>query len=369
VGQPIFLCFPRDWKDIRLIEFEHTLFMLLLLVGLFSAIPFNGKGTLLLIFGGVLLAMLPPFLHVELPWDLILVAVLPLLFWQNARFWLHTRWRLSAGELLLWIGTVLSLSLLLLLARYPDLPATLFLAVISASILWRAFEAQKPYSYVSQIGPLTLVFLLTEVAPAVETPNRYLGGLFSGAAAGIIVALIAIAISRRLLPAWRGRVALFQVYLAYLLADFLQASAIVAALISITVFSEGSLRRGLISGEVGLPAPLNHWPIFIAALFLFAILGWQAHQPLTAGLVFEAGTGLVVGSIAAWVGKQLHIAGLQDTAKNFRAVLRVGLFLFAALILWPRSTLSQPVILVVALGIAIIANVLSLSLISATKSL
>jgi hypothetical protein len=369
MGRLIILCFPRDWKDIRLIEFEHTLFMLLLLVGLFSASPLNGKVTLLLIFGGVLLAMLPPFPHVELPWDLILVVILPLLFWQNARFWLHTRWRLSPGELVLWIGTVLSLSLLLLLARYLALPAALFLGVISASILWRAFEAQKPYSYVSQIGPLTLVFLLTEVAPAVETPDRYLGGLFSGAAAGILVALIAMAISRRLLPAWRGWVALIQVYLAYLLADFLQASAIVAALISMAVFSEGSLRRGLISGEVGLPAPLNYWPIYIAALFLFAILGWQAHQPLTAGLVFEAGAGLVVGSMAAWLGNQLHIAGLQDAAKNFRAVLRVGLFLFAALLLWPRSTLSQPVVLVVALGIAIIASVLSRILISATKSL
>jgi hypothetical protein len=352
-----------------LIEFEHTLFMLLLLVGLFSASPSRGKIALLLIFVGVLLALIPPFLQIVFPWEVILVAALPLLFWQNARFWLHTRWRLRPAELALWIGAALGLSLLLLLTSDLALPAALFLGVISASILWRAFEGEKAYSYVSQIGPLTLVFLLTEVAPAVETPDRYLGGLFSGAAVGILVALLAIAISRRLLPAWRGRVALIQVYLAYLSGTLLQVSAVAAALISIAVFAEGSLRQGVLNGEVDLPKPLNNWTVFVATLLLFVLLGWQAHQPFTMGLVLEAGLGLLAGAGVAWLGKRLGIAGMQNQLVNFGAVLRVSLFLFTALLLWPRGTLSDPIILAVALGIAVFTNVLSATLLSATKSL
>ena len=186
-----------------MIEFEHTLFMLLLLVAVFNARLPQPKRTLILILGGIGLALLPPFVRIQIPWELILNLTVPILFWQNARRWINARWRLNASELGLWLATVVGLAASLIVTGYLSVPGALLFALMAASMLWRAIEQADRSTQLSQIGPLALVFLLTEVAPAVETPNRYLGGLFSGAAIGIAVGLFAVLLARRSSPVWR----------------------------------------------------------------------------------------------------------------------------------------------------------------------
>ena len=174
-----------------MIDFEHTLFMLLLLVALFNAKLPQRRVTMILILAGISLALLPPFIKFPIPWNLILNLIIPLLFWQNARRWLHASWRLSWLELSLWLATMASLAAIFTLTGYLPLTGALLFGLMAASMLWRAIEPDSHSTQISQIGPLALVFLLTEVAPAVETPNRYLGGLFSGAAVGIGVGFFA----------------------------------------------------------------------------------------------------------------------------------------------------------------------------------
>jgi hypothetical protein len=352
-----------------MIDFEHTLFMLLLLVAIFNAKLPQLRVTIFLILAGVSLALLPPSIKFPIPWNLILNLIIPLLFWQNARRWLHASWGLSWRELALWSATVASLAAIFTLSGFLSLTGALLFGLMAASMLWRAFEPGSHSTQISQIGPLALVFLLTEVALAVETPERYLGGLFSGAAVGIGVGLIAILFAHRLRSNRRGWIALVQIYLAYWLALAINVSAVVAALLSIAVYVEGSLRRGVIEENILLPAPTNHWIGFVLLLAVFVVLGWQAHQPLTAILLIEATMGLIVGVVVAWIGTKSEAVGLELPANIWWVGLRMGIFLFAALLLWPRSMLLDPLQLLVAVGIAAVTMVLASTVLDATLSL
>ena len=352
-----------------MIDFEHTLFMLLLLVAIFNAKLPRRRVSVLLILGGIGLALLPPFIIFSIPWNLILNLTLPLLFWQNARRWVNASWRLNWKELALWLVTVASLGAVFSVTGYLSFTGALLFGLMAASMLWRAIEPAQHSTQVSQIGPLALVFLLTEVAPAVETPNRYLGGLFSGAAVGILIGLLAIVFAQHSRPERRGWIALAQIYLAYWLALVIDVSAVVAALVSMAVFVEGSLRRDVVEDQVLLPAPTNNWVGFSLLLALFVVLGWQGHQPLTLTLLVEAVLSLFVGLGIAWLGRKIGVAGLGESTNILWAGLRVGLFLFAAMLLWPRTTLLDPLQLLVAFGIALITTVLSKTILSATLSL
>jgi hypothetical protein len=309
-----------------MVDFEHTLFMLLLLVAIFNAKLPRRRLTYFFIIGGTGLALLPPFIKFPIPWNLILNLSIPLLFWQNARRWVTASWSLSWRELALWLATVVSLTAALTVTGYLFLTGAVLFGLMAASMLWRAIEPDSHSTLLSQIGPLALVFLLTEVAPAVETPNRYLGGLFSGAAIGIAIGLLAIVVVQRFSPEWRGWFVLLQIYLAYWLAVAMDVSAVVAALLSVAVFVDGSLRRGAKAENLWLPALTNSWIGFSMLLLLFITLGWQAHQPPTQALWIEAGLGLVIGHMIAWLGHIVGVAGLDKPANVWWAGLRVGLF-------------------------------------------
>ena len=146
-------------------------------------------------------------------------------------------------------------------------------------------------------------------------------------------------------------------------------SAVTAALVSIAIYAEGSLRRGIYQGGFFLPAPLNNWTVFGVVLILFAFLGWQVHQPLSISIVLESLIGFLLGLVIVWVGRILNIPNLTQFSSIWQAGLRVGLFLFASLLLWPRDTLLDPLPLAVALGVSILANLLSMTVLSATLSM
>ncbi|HSO26607.1 MAG TPA: hypothetical protein VLS48_00950 [Anaerolineales bacterium] len=349
--------------------FEHALFMLLLLVGIFHARLSNLRRTLALIAGGILLALLPPFFILPIPWELVLGLILPLLFWQTARRWLRARWRVSAQEILLWLATALALGVILALSRYFAWASVIFFAVVATSVLWRALEIETETSYLSQIGPLALIFLLTEVAAVVETPGWVLGGMFSGAAVGVAVGLTAVWLLPRLAPRWRGWLALGQVYLAYGFATLIDVSAVAAALLSIAIFVETGLRRGWDENAELFPAPVNSWPVFALLLALFVVLGWQGHQAFSLLLLAEAVLGLVIGFMVAWIARRMEIGGFKRSLDLWPAAVRMGLFVFAVLLLWPRSLLVDPLPLAVALALALLMAGLAAALLPATLSL
>jgi hypothetical protein len=162
-------------------------------------------------------------------------------------------------------------------------------------MIWRAGEPESGASFMSQVGPLTLVFLLTEVEAAIQSPNHYLGGIFSGASFGAAFAIFGLLLTRKVEPKFHDWVGLGQVYLAYGFAFGAGASAVAAALVAVMVFIWLNQPYQLSYHPIAPSTPLNTWSGFAIILGLFLFLGWQAHQPLSQILIIEVLVGAMVG--------------------------------------------------------------------------
>ena len=349
--------------------YEHALFLLLLLGYLLRDLPGKNQVCLYLISGGLLLVLLPPFISVEIPWNLILALVLPWIFWQNARSWLHIERHLPGREAYLWLIT--ALSLVLIVAFIGDLPwlRAIFFGIIAASMLWQASSREGISNPLGNIGPLTLVFLLVETSLALDAPMHYVGSLFSGAGVGMALALLSIAVVKKVSPRYESWISLGQVYLAYWAALAIGASAIASALISVVVFTEFYQRRLDIKGPITGPALLDGRLTFFVALGLFIFTAWQTHQPATLVLLIEAGLGLCIGLLVTFLGRRMGLPRFEHLSSAWHIALKLGLFLLGTLILWPRGPELGPVIIWIALGSAVFLPVLSAILLAALRDL
>lgn len=334
-----------------MIEFEHTIFILLLLTGILNAKPPRQRLALAVILAGILLVFLPPTRAVSIPWDLILGLVIPLLLWQNARRIVSAEWR-GWKSVSLWGAASLIISLALWLGGALDWLGSLLFGIVAASMIWRASEPEKVSSYMSLVGPLTLVFLLTEVEIAIQTPDHYIGGIFSGAFFGMIAAFIGLHYLRKAPRKYHSWIGLGQMYAAYWLSYFGGVSAVSAALVSVMTFFWLNQYYQLGFHETPPMAPLNTWPGFGFILALFLLLGWQGHQQVSALLIVEVIIGAMVGILIAWLGGRWNIPAFGKQHVTWLAGSRAAVLLFPALLLWPRDTLQDPLQLAVAIGLA-----------------
>jgi uncharacterized membrane protein len=238
-------------------------------------------------------------------------------------------------------------------------PGALLFGVIAASMIWRAGESEKSSSYMSQVGPLALVFLLTEVEAVIQTPNQYMGGIFSGASFGVITALVAMQLLRRTPPKTHSWIGIGQAYAAYWFSYYAGVSAVAAVLVSILVFFWLNQYSRLGTYLTDPAAPLNTWPGFGLILALFLLLGWQGHQPISSIILLEVFAGALAGLGITWLGRKLDIPAFQKDGSLLMAGLRTGLLLFPALLLWPRDILADPLLLGAALGLAVMVLGLS----------
>jgi hypothetical protein len=335
------------------IEFEHTLFIILLLSAVLNAKPPRRREAIFIILVGILLVFIPPAQTLLIPWNLILGFVLPLLLWQNIRRIVNANWR-GWKSVVLWTLTVLIMGTALWLGGALMWPGALLFGVISASMIWRAGEPEFGASFMSQVGPLTVVFLITEVETAIQSPDHYLGGLFSGASIGAGFALMGLFLLRKATPKFHNWIGLGQVYLAYGFAFIAGVSAVAAALVAVMVFIWLNQHYQLGYHLRTPSAPLNTWLGFGMILALFLLLGWQAHQPLSILLIVEVLIGAFIGLFITWVGRWLALPAFQNNKPFWVVGLRISLLLFPALLLWPRDMLDTPQYLLVALGISIL---------------
>jgi hypothetical protein len=337
-----------------MIEFEHSLFKLLLLVAVLSAKPPGRKWLLPIIAAGFLLAFLPPAIDAPMPWNLILGLTIPLLLWQNARRIIAAQWQGRWKDMIIWF---ISAGLFaLVLWEFKDLKvfgATLF-GLVAASMIWSATETERTPSIVSLIGPFTLIFLLAEVEPMLQSPDQYLGGIFSGLSFGAVIAMVAIYLTRKSPPKARSWITLGQIYLAYGFSYLAGVSAVAASLASVIVYVAIGLYMDFWPHTRVKPTPLNTWPGFVFVLVLFLLLGWEAHYPLSSRLLLEVAAGTVLSLVIAWTGQQLNLSAFPKDCPLWRIGLRVSLLLFPALLIWPRQTVQQPMLLAYAFGTTIL---------------
>jgi hypothetical protein len=291
---------------------------------------------------GLLLAFLPPVLPLDIPWRVVLLVTVPLLLWQSARRLVNADWWNTLLELALWGFASILFATVFVVAGSLEVLSALLLGMLLGSILWRAGEGDESPSFVSQIGLLTLIFLLVETAPQVETPNRYIGSVASGLAVGAVIAAAASWLVSRVSKRWQDAIAIGQVYLAFALATAMETSAVAAALASVVLYFVLSIRSNLWERGMMRPAPLNTWPGFLALLTVFVVLGWQIHHPFTALVGVEVLIGVTIGLICATIGRRLGIPVFLTSGSIAVASAQVALLILAALLLWPREDLLEP---------------------------
>ena len=336
-----------------MIEFEHTIFILLLLSGVLNAKPPRKRWAAVSILIGILLVFIPPAHTLDIPWDLVLGLILPLLLWQNIRRIINADWR-GWKSVALWGITLLVLAAALWLGGALNLPGAVLFGIVAASMIWRAGEPESGASYMSQVGPLALVFLLTEVEAAIQAPDHYFGGIFSGAFFGILAALFGLYLIRKVSPKWHSWIGVGQVYIAYWFSYFAGVSAVSAALISVMLYIWLNQYYELGMHEKAPPAPLNTWPGFVVILGLFLLLGWQGHQPVSNLIAFEVLIGTLIGLSVIWMGRRWEIPAFRKKRPFWLAGVRISALLFPTLLIWPRDLIREPVQLAVAIGIAIL---------------
>jgi len=336
-----------------MIEFEHSLFKLLLLVAILSAKPPGRKWLLLIIGISFILALVPPPIFFQVPWTLLLGLIIPLLLWQNARRVIRARWLGKWKDILLWLGSATIFAALFLGFKELETSSAILFGLIAASLLWMVGENEENATIAGLIGPFTLIFLLTEVDPLIQTPNQYIGGIFSGVFLGGLIAFLAIFLALKAPQRIRDWIAIGQIYLSYGFALLVGISAVAASLASVIVFVTLGTFRGLWRSQRITPTPLNTWPGFSIILVVFLLLGWQSHYPLSNWVLFEAAAGFVVGFLIAWLGQRIKLDAFPQDIALWRVGLRVALLLFPALLIWPRQALEQPIWLAAAFGIAI----------------
>jgi len=341
-----------------MIEFEHTIFILLLLSGVLNSKPPQQRWAAVIIMIGVLLVFIPPAHTLDIPWDLVLGLVLPLLLWQNIRRIINADWR-GWKSVALWGITMLVLGSALWFGGALNWTGALLLGMIAASMIWRASEPESGTSYMSQVGPLTLVFLLTEVEVAIQAPDHYMGGIFSGAFFGVVTALFGLYLVRKVSPRLHSWIGVGQVYFAYWFSYISGASAVAAALVSVMMFMWLNQHYKLGFHEKKPPAPLNTWPGFVLILTLFLVLGWQAHQPVSSFIAFEVIVGTLIGLVVSWLGCRWEIPAFQKQKSFWVMALRIAALLLPALLIWPRDMLQTPLQLTVAIGVSILVIGLS----------
>lgn len=343
-----------------MLALEHTLITLLLLVGLINARPRLHPAAWVAVAGGLGLAFIAPAWPLPLAWDVLAAAAIPLLLWQAARQLAGSVWPARAREAILYLVTAAAIAGVLgLPSALPPAGAVLF-GLLAASMVWRGGDESGRPGALGLIGPLALAFLLTEIAPAVEAPGRYLLGLLGGAGVGCLAAYGSAQVALRLRPGRaREGVNLGQAYLAYLAATLLDLSGVAAATLSVAVYLAYGTRRNLWPAGDVQPRPLDARPVFAAAALALGFFAWQTHVALSVPLVAETLLSMAIAWAAVALGRRLLTPALRGERSAASQVARATALVAAGLLLWPREVLLEPAPLGFALAAAVLAAALA----------
>jgi hypothetical protein len=349
--------------------YEHALFIILLLGYLLIGLRDRHQLSLFILMGGVFLALLAPFVRIKIPWDLVLALILPWILSQYAQNWLHITWKFLKRDMLLWVLTVICLGLIVhLIGGSAWLTAASF-GIIAASMFWQLSRWSKQPGLLEVLGPLTLIILLVETSLPLNDPNLYIGSLFSGAGIGVILAIFSLAVIKKVPERTSKWILLIQSYLAYWIAYALKISPIAAVLIGFVIVIEFYLIRRESKENIIAPVHFNDRAPFYILMAIFIFTTWQTHQPMAPLQWSEVILGLLIGLLIAFLGQRIGVPRFENLVLNRRNILKLGLFLFGFLLLWPRGSELKPVIIWVALGMGAILPAISAILVAALRDL
>jgi hypothetical protein len=228
--------------------------------------------------------------------------------------------------------------------------------ILAVTLVWYFRELKIERSYLSTIGLITLVVLLTEVDLALVSLRFWLGSLASGAAIGIAIGFLGVAIYRRLRrPKLKELFFFVWAYLAYLTGLAFDTSAIVTTLAAAQVVSTYGFSIGLWNSRKDIPIPSKLPFFFYLTAGVWITLGWQAHTVLNPENLIGIFMALAVVAVSVFViWKVAPIATENRLNRLIRKETGVFLLLFGGAIFWPQQAFLTTISVEIALGAAIL---------------
>ncbi|MEK6221370.1 MAG: hypothetical protein N2D54_03900, partial [Chloroflexota bacterium] len=171
---------------------------------------------------------------------------------------------------------------------------------------------------------------------------------------GVLSAIFGLYLLRKTDEKYLSWIGYGQVYFAYWFSYYQGVSPISAAFVSIVAFVWLRQYSQLGFHRTELPAPMKSWVGFSMIFALFLLLGWQSHQPISSLLFIEVILGTLLGIGIVWLAYKSKNPAFEDKGPFWLISLRITVFLFSALLIWPRDILQQPIQLIVAIGLSVL---------------
>ena len=340
-----------------LLDTEHGLVMLLLLYGLLTYRDEKvSRWVPLVILGGILLSLTTPVHEMRLFWPVITGLVVPPFLWQAAVAVTKSGPLRRQWSLVVWVVTLVLVTISLWVFGGISVSTAMLFGILTVTLVWYFRELKIERSYLSTIGLITLVVLLTEVDLALVSLRFWLGSLLSGAAIGIAIGFLGVAIYRRLRKT-RLKNLLFFVwaYLAYLTGLAFDTSAIVTTLAAAQVVSTYGFSIGLWVSQKDIPIPSNFPLFFYLSAGVWITLGWQAHTVFNPENLIGILMALAVVTISVLViWKVAPISTENRLVRLIRKETGVFLLLFGGAIFWPQPAFLTTISVEIALGAGIL---------------
>jgi hypothetical protein len=340
-----------------LLDTEHGLVMLLLLYGLLTYRDEKVSGWVpLVILGGILLSLATPVHEIKLFWPVITGLVVPPFLWQAAVAVTKSGPLRGQWSLVVWAVTLVLVTIVLWVFGGISVSTAMLFGILTVTLVWYFRELKIERSYLSTIGLITLVVLLTEVDLALVSLRFWLGSLLSGAAIGIAFGFLGVAIYRRLrITRMKDIFFFFWAYLAYLTGLAFDTSAIVTTLAAAQVVSTYGFSIGLWVNRKDIPIPANFPLFFYLSAGVWITLGWQAHtvfDPENLIGIFMALAVVTISVLVIW--KVAPISTENRLVRLIRKETGVFLLLFGGAIFWPQQAFLTTISVEIALGAGIL---------------
>ncbi|MBN1119775.1 MAG: hypothetical protein JXJ17_01755 [Anaerolineae bacterium] len=337
-----------------LLDVEHALTLLLLLVGLLSIEGRQRRFVPWVILAGIVIALVTPIHTIEPAWPVLTAILVPILMWQVALRIATARSMWSWKQGLSWLIIATLLGAALYASGSQDIGSTILLSVVAASLVLQVREQPSDGIYLSAFGLLTVALLLAEVDLTLHSIGTWLGTLFSGVGFGLALGVVAVIVAKRFIPLeTRNMFFLIVAYVAYLVGIVFGISGIALTLMTGLVVAVYGLHTGMWPGEDSLPSPLNRVGAFWMLAGAWVLLGWQAHVPLSTTRVAGIGFSLVAVGIGVLAARWLAPPHQDETHSPWKRLWlkerKVFLLVGGKLLLWSPDITLEPLIVAVAL--------------------
>ena len=337
------------------VDLEHTLILMLILVGLLSHQRKNRRIVPWIIAGGVVLALFTPVQRIMLSWPLISALVLPPLLWQVSIRLAIARPVIRWQNVTAWLLTTLFIGISLILAADLPPPNAFLLSLLASSLIWQVHEHQTGSTDLGVFGPLTLALLLVEVDVLLHPLGSFLGSLFTGVGLGLILGIIAAQVAVRI-PIGKKRFIYYfaLAYVSYLIGSILGTSGIAMAISTGLVLTTYSYSTGKWTATDEIPFLLNNTWIFALLAGAWLFMSWQAHVPVTQEQLIASGVGVTAAALSILIRRIYQISTRNYSGRSFlneffRKERKVLLLILGALLVWPRQAVLDSLPLVTAL--------------------